>query len=145
MMADFNKDNQFVIIMRNEQNILYTQSINMTKKFILSVILYITISIFSIITNIYWLPICVLSILNIIFNIFEWRIILTVSSLNKVNNIIYSDEFSSTFVNNEDIFNLIRLMNDAKGRLSSYINKLTFDFILSSMYIIFIILNILLL
>lgn len=105
-MADFNRNNTFVIIMKNRADELSTKMIAMIKSFIVISLCLLILSIVSIFT----IPNKIIpdvSILFIILNGYYSFNMMRSSSLKKVNDIIYGNAYSIIDVNNEDIFNVI--------------------------------------
>ena len=125
-MASFNKENPFVIIMRKLDVELYDKSLKMTKHMFISVVSSITVALGLLVFSIASWPILAIAIAMGIFNIMTWRQIVYDSEYAKVNQIIRGDEFSAIYVNNEQIFDVIGLMNQAKGELIYFTNQLTF-------------------
>jgi hypothetical protein len=140
-LADFNKDNPFVIIVRKLEDVLYKDVMLLTKKlYILTIIMFLT-SVASMVLAGDFIPL-IFSSISIMYNITSWKSIVTKGEFANVNKLIYGDEFSAINVNNEKLFETIQSMNMAKGELSNYGNKLYYDFIIILSLMSYTILNI---
>lgn len=126
-LADFNKDNPFVVIMRILSDELEKKTFEMTKTLIRTGIF---ISIFTILSAIfikYGFILIPLFVMIMAYNIITWTDIIKKSELPSVNKIVYGDEYSAINVNNEKLFEIIGNMNIAKGELKYFTYKLYFD------------------
>ena len=133
-IADFNKDNPFVIVIRKLEIDIYNKVMEMTKLlYVLSISSIIISIIISIIFNNY--SSLIFSLLTTLYNVVSWRNIVTKGEFPTVNKLIYGDEFSAINVNNEKLFEIIQSMNTAKGELSNYNNKLYYDIAILSFLI----------
>ena len=131
-IADFNKDNAFVITIRKLNLIINDNIIKITKKIIyISSILFI----FSIIGTIFirecWI-VLIAALLLLIFNTIKFNDILKDSKLKDVRDLIYGNEYSIIYVNNEKIFDMIQTIKEAQGKIIILNEMLTFELFIIS-------------
>jgi hypothetical protein len=128
-IADFNRDNPFIIIIRKLEDELYKKTLVMTKCVILySVITFIlSVSMTIMSQNVVLFLLIIFTLISILHNAVYWKLIVSKGEFSTVNKIIYGEEFSSTTVNNEKLFDMIQSMNIAKGELNSFKTKLIYD------------------
>lgn len=128
-IADFNKDNPFIVIIRKMENELYKEVMTLTKyMYVYTVITFILSCTITIITK--DLSLVLFSIFSILYNIYVWRNVVSKSEFANINRIIYGEEFSAILVNNEKLFDVIQSMNIAKGELHLFNDKMNYDILI---------------
>jgi len=140
-MADFNKSNPFIIIMRKRSGEVNQGAIQIIKTFIISSLWMVLMSIADGLI----LQELVITIVTIIFILFEAFSIVNVlkgSAMMDVNNIVYGDHYSVIDINNEDVLKIIEQMDYIKGQMSYIINSIVMNsIVITSIYVMLLLLN----
>lgn len=118
-IADFNKDNPFVIIMKDKNSLIHNLSNDTIKSILISLNICV---IYTLIVNIFCKDIRTLFIWSYIvirFFIIFSQLINTLKSKQKefVDKVIYGNEYQLIFANNEKILEVISKQDEVIGML----------------------------
>lgn len=123
-MADFNKDNPFIIIMKNRSSDVNRLSMNLIKTFIISSLCMLAISILGIVT-LHSIIILIPTIIFILFNAYLIINLVRGTEMKQVDQMIYGNQYSVIDINNEDVLKIIEQLDYIRGKMSNVISMLS--------------------
>lgn len=130
-IADFNKDNPFVIIMKDKNSLIHNLSNDTIKSILISLNICV---IYTLIVNIFCKDIRTLFIWSYIvirFFIIFSQLINTLKSKQKefVDKVIYGNEYQLIFANNEKILEVISKQDEVIGMLKLIQSSARMEFV----------------
>lgn len=141
-MSDFNRNNPFVILMRDKSDELNLYFVKTIKFIIYEIILTIisVVSLYFVTRTINTLLIIFLILSNII-NIFLFYNSIHHSKNYEINQMVYGNGYKNINVNNEAILDIIEKINYMIGKVEFIIEKILWDMLIILAMIIYIFLN----
>lgn len=134
MIANFNVENVFVIVMKDRLHKFEKLSFSVLKKIIIIAMVTISIAIISFFQGIFLdvkdnsVIIVVLSMMAI--NYFNYKFYVKTRETSKFSRayiILNSDEFKSIYVNNEELFDIIQSISNSIGKCECFNSILKYE------------------
>lgn len=127
MIANFNVENVFVIIMKNKLHQFETLSFSVLKKVMMIAMISITIAIISFFQGIFLdvkdNSVLIIVLQMIMLNYFNYKLYIKTrysSKFDRAYTILNSDEFKSIYVNNEELFEIIQTISNSIGKYECF-------------------------
>lgn len=136
MIANFNVENAYVIILKDKLYNFEALSFLVLKKIIITAMISIFIAVISFFQGIFLdtrdSGILIIFFQMIMIDYFNFKLYTKIryaSKFDRAYQILNSDEFESIYVNNEELFSVIQLISNSIGQYQCLMNIIKCEFI----------------